>query len=485
VILICILLRPSSPQHSLMAPKAQPAAKSVTRGTKRSAAVLKRPAAASSSSPGGRKITASQRQSVVTALEGADELPQKVRDMLASLAAQDLSDSLHPYQEAAMAVVGEALTDIETRLRREFEEARAVFEKDADKSAREEALCQAKAYLDEQQQQIQHLKPAIKESAQAMKSKQEELQSARAAQKSLRTEHSQLEAKIVQLQAAEKDIYEPLKETSAIGREGQKKVEVLQKVGKDFGFHDVLMDVLPVVLKKQPNRRRTFDGVALQHFEVEVSRHSATLGAALKEREACIEETSEVLQALRSALDHAKTEHASHTSALAQARENLTTGKNELLEAQRRVRMFDSDMRKCVRDLEDKAAKLKAFQKGPLAAFQKLSNRAPVEVPAPAAAVSASASASDTDDSDAMEATSADEEGSNDQDEDPEAMETRPIREEGLTDEDEDSDVMKARAAQDEGLTDEDENSDDMRAESIEERVSPNHAIQPRAHTFP
>jgi len=368
-----------------MAPKATPAAKSVTKGTKhRANLVKKRPAAASSAgSAGGRRVTASQCRSIVAALEGAEELPRNVRDMLASLVGQSLSDSQHPYQEAAMAVVGDALTDIEARLSSEWQEAKAIHEAEEDKPAREEAVQQAELYMSEQKQSIDQLKQSIKDSSQALKTAQDELHGAKAAQKSMQTEQKRLEAKKMQLQTVDKDTYRPLKDTSASGQQGNKMLKILRKTGKVFNFHEVLMDVLPVVLKKQPDRRRTFDGITMQQVEHEFSKHGAALEAALREREAVIEESSTAVQAANTAVDDAKTQHSSKTQELTQAEENLIMGKTTLMEARRRVRTYDSDMRKTAKDLANKAAKLQAFQQGPMAAFRELSKRAaPMEVEA-------------------------------------------------------------------------------------------------------
>mmetsp|Transcript_2986 Transcript_2986/g.5449 ORF Transcript_2986/g.5449 Transcript_2986/m.5449 type:complete len:411 (+) Transcript_2986:89-1321(+) len=362
-----------------MAPKTSNAGKSATKGTKSRASILKKPAAASRCSGEGRRITVSQCRSIVAAMDGAEELPKNVRNMLASLVEQNLSDSQHPYQEGAMAVVGEALTDIEARLSSEWEEAKAEYEADADKSAREEALQQAESYISEQKQSIIDLKQAIKESAQAVTTAQEELNGAKMAQKSTHADKKRLEAKMMQLQTAEKDTYQPLKEASASGQKGTKSVKLLRKVGKDFGFHDVLMSVMPFVLKKQPDRRRTFDGITMQQLESEFSKHGAALEAALKEREAVMEESSEAVQAAHAAVQDAKTQHSSNSKALTQAEDNLVAGKSALLDARRRVRTFDSELRKSERDLASKASRLQAFQQGPLAAFRELSNRAPVD----------------------------------------------------------------------------------------------------------
>merc|ERR550532_2173005 len=112
-------------------------------------------------------------------------------------------------------------------------------------------------------------------------------------------------------------------------------IRSLKKVGKDFGFHDVLMDAFPMVLSKQPDRRRTFDGITLQQLESEFVKHSGALEAARRGGETVITESSEAVHAAQAAVTSAKTEHQNNTTALAQAEGNLVTGKSALAEARR------------------------------------------------------------------------------------------------------------------------------------------------------
>merc|ERR1711964_261558 len=91
------------------------------------------------------------------------------------------------------------------------------------------------------------------------------------------------------LEATQKKAYGPLKEVRAQGLNGEKRLKDLRKVGKEFGFHQVLLNTMPAILRKQPDRRQTFDGVAMQQFDTEFAKHFNKLDMATKQSETAIE----------------------------------------------------------------------------------------------------------------------------------------------------------------------------------------------------
>merc|ERR1712050_449017 len=101
-----------------------------------------------------------------------------------------------------------------------------------------------------------------------------EVDNAKAQQRFAEFEIKQVEGKRKQLENVEKDALQFLKEEAAVGPDGQKRLKMLRQVGQAYKFHPELMQVLPSVFKKELDKRRTFDNVILQHFEVEFAKHS-------------------------------------------------------------------------------------------------------------------------------------------------------------------------------------------------------------------
>merc|ERR1712176_513944 len=108
------------------------------------------------------------------------------------------------------------------------------------------------------------------------------------------------------LESTKETVFAPLKDNMAKGNKGQKQIKVIRKVGKEFGFHDVLLDSIPAVLRKQPDRRQTFDGVALRSLSSEFSKHVDKLMTAAKENEVAFAEHLKAEQVAQENLGIAK-----------------------------------------------------------------------------------------------------------------------------------------------------------------------------------
>mmetsp|Transcript_75905 Transcript_75905/g.210691 ORF Transcript_75905/g.210691 Transcript_75905/m.210691 type:complete len:376 (+) Transcript_75905:331-1458(+) len=175
----------------------------------------------------------------------------------------------------------------------------------------------------------------------------------------------------VKLEEAKKE-FEPFKEAPIEGSEGKKRIQSLRKIGKEFGFHDVLLSALPAVLSKPLDKRRTFDGVAIKLFETEIRRHSSAAGAAVHDREEAVNKQFDAIQAAKQALILAKSTETQVNRALSEAEKAMDAGKALLKSCRQRVRSFDPNMRRATSDLSQAKARLDAFHVGPLAAYEAL-----------------------------------------------------------------------------------------------------------------
>merc|ERR1712060_209626 len=118
------------------------------------------------------------------------------------------------------------------------------------------------------------------------------------------------------LQNTAMSTYGPLKEASAGGAKGQKQLKNLCKIGKDFGFHEVLVGALPAILRKQPDKRRTFDGLAMTHLEAEFEKQKANLDSAIQNEEASLAERSTAVRVAHDSVANAKEQQQSSAHAV-------------------------------------------------------------------------------------------------------------------------------------------------------------------------
>lgn len=175
-----------------------------------------------------------------------------------------------PYRNAAIQMVREALSGTEQQLESALAEAKEKVEgAAADRDSREAALEAAEANVATIQQSLIDAKASLKDVASAAEAARKDLKSLSAAHKVQAGELQAAASRVQRLQAAEQEIYKPLKEAAkaTFGPEERKQLNSLRKVGKAFGFHDTLMESVPSVLKKQLDKRRTFDNFVMGEME--------------------------------------------------------------------------------------------------------------------------------------------------------------------------------------------------------------------------
>jgi len=273
-------------------------------------------------------------------------------------------------------MVREALASTERRLagelRRTQDKVDGVQE---DKVAREAAVTDAEAHLNDLKNTIIDSKIAIKESNTSMGTSRKCLKTLQGAQKSSLEKLNTIAAKVGQLHDVEKDAYQPLKEVAAQGRKGHEQLKCIRKLGKDFGFQEALLESVPGVLKRSLERRRTFDGFVMSQLEREFMKHYTDLEGKLRDSEEEFQEHSHAVKEAQTLLDESGSSFEESNQRLDEALVALSPGKKSLMEVRQHVRKFDSDMQKRVRDLTLAQGRLDAFRSGPLAAFQELQRR--------------------------------------------------------------------------------------------------------------
>merc|ERR1739848_936288 len=152
-----------------------------------------------------------------------------------------------------------------------------------------------------------------------MGTKRQAITAAKSSQKKALVTMKGTQARKHRLEAAEKYSFGPLKETIAKGADGQKRLSILRRAGKEFGFHEEMMKVLPSVLKKEFDKRQTFDGLVVERLDKEFEKHSGVLDTQLEECETVERECSSSLQAAQSEMQAAQEEQKAQVKALAEA----------------------------------------------------------------------------------------------------------------------------------------------------------------------
>jgi len=261
---------------------------------------------------------------------------------------------------------------VEKALEAQRGKAQAVVEgAEVEKEARAAAQSTAESQLCDLKQAVADQKAVVADSAKAIEEQKAAVQAARAAQRGAEAEVKGSESRKRQLETVEKESYEPLKDSAVAGASGQKRLATLRKFGRDHGFHKELLAVLPAILQKQPDKRRTFDGLCMQQLEVEFARQAGSLDTAARDSEMLVARREDELQAAQDALQEARERQRTSVRELAAAEAALEAGKKSIVEAKRHVRRLPADMKLAERQFVLAEARVEKFRKGPLAAYQK------------------------------------------------------------------------------------------------------------------
>jgi hypothetical protein len=191
----------------------------------------------------------------------------------------------HPYQTQAVDILKEALTGMKKQMQDSIVQAQAkVDNADQESELRSSTLEQAKAALEDLSQRTIAAKDALKDDKATLGLTKASQSTAESALESIDAEAASMGEKREMLEAALKEMYEPLKVSKASGAEGRKAVSTLVKIFRDVGFEGGFVDLVPETFRKDPEERGTFDRLLEEH----VQRHSAKF---IAEAEAAIKAT--------------------------------------------------------------------------------------------------------------------------------------------------------------------------------------------------
>eukprot|EP00927_Polykrikos_kofoidii_P084439 TRINITY_DN8895_c0_g1_i1.p1 TRINITY_DN8895_c0_g1~~TRINITY_DN8895_c0_g1_i1.p1 ORF type:complete len:473 (-),score=105.02 TRINITY_DN8895_c0_g1_i1:167-1492(-) len=313
---------------------------------------------------------------IINALEGVEELPKSVKPMLAELLRRswEAPEGLaQQFQEPLVRLVSASLQEVESRLREDFRQWNAIVEDgDAVLAERESGVEMAEARLHDLKQAVKNRHAELEAAVKALHKSREER---RSREKDCRREEATSRAVTAQfneLHATETNTYQVLKQAAAVGEEAQKGLTALRRVGKHFGFHEVLLDTLPSVLKTKPEKRRTFDDIALKQLEVEFAKHISDREAEMKKSLLAVRDHQARVHDARAAVRDAEAEREAKTKEITRAEKEVEAGKAALKEARKKLRRFCTDVRSAPKNLAKAEKRLNSFIDGPLIAFKEL-----------------------------------------------------------------------------------------------------------------
>jgi len=355
----------------------KPAGKSARAKAESSKATTAKATEATKRRPAASSAQVSQkRRKIVSAIKGVAELPPDVREMLAGLVEKSVGakdGQVHPYHEQASTMVAGALADMEGQLRGLLTTARAKVSGSAsDKEASAEALQIAEDNLPLLKAALADKKAALTAAGKAIQVAQRDVQVYKIAEKTATLALRVHTKRKDHLRQTEEESYGALKDAPALGPQGQKQLKTLRKVGREFGFHEVLLEALPAILKKQPDRRRTFDTSALTHLEAEFQKRACKIDADIKTQQADLDAKHAAVQTAEEAVHLAELQREVASAELQAAEAGLAAGKQTLKDTRKQLQKLDADAVRAVRELSRIEADYNEFARGPLAAFQEI-----------------------------------------------------------------------------------------------------------------
>jgi len=132
---------------------------------------------------------------------------------------------------------------------------------------------------------------------------------------------------------------------------------------------------MPSILKKQLDRRQTFDTVAIKAFDAEMAKHLCKLQSAAMESEIAFRDKTAAVRAAEGAIVSAKENRDTISKELAAATTVLAHGVKALGIAKQHLRDFPKDAKQAANALNRAQAQLSAFRAGPLGAVEELQIR--------------------------------------------------------------------------------------------------------------
>jgi len=292
----------------------------------------------------------------------------------------------HSYQNTAVQMLGETVAAVQSQMQNAVAQSQATVDNsDREKATRDTAFERATANLASLEEKAVAAKADVDNGKTAVADAKAALASAEEAIQSNEAEITQTTEQKAKLETALKDVYEPLKTSKATGRDGRKALDSLEKVFTDVGLEAGLVEHVPETLRKDPEARRTFDGLVLKHVDEQAAKFLAKAEGSLQKAGQSTAGLADDKAKAQAACSAAAGKLSGSSDAKHAAQAALNEGQDSLKAAQSAVSGFEREMANAADALEDSKSALTAFTDGALHSFALLRDMAPPPAPEPEA----------------------------------------------------------------------------------------------------
>lgn len=275
-------------------------------------------------------------------------------------------DKAAPLLGAALAHASESLESEVRRLQGTVDEAQAAVE------AGTRAQADADGRLQEALKAEVEGKVQLKGAEKAIADNGKAILGAMAGKQGAEAQVAAMQGRKRQLEETAEKVYRPLKEARVEGREAGKQISHLCKVGKKHGLHSELLSVAPAILRKQLDKRQTFDRLTVQSLDAEFTKHVQALTSKIQDGEQTSQEHSEALDAKRAAMLAARAQRKEWARKITQAAAAVRKSKEDAAAVRKRVKALPLALNKAKLQLEEAKGRVSKFRCGPLAAYTRV-----------------------------------------------------------------------------------------------------------------
>jgi len=276
-----------------------------------------------------------------------------------------------------VAMVGEALSEIGTKINQSIAEASAEVASADTRKASLEAACQAcEKTLEDKKAVVSSKKEAFDASTAAKKAGAVALKEAEKDEKAGNKELDEAAGKKGELDTFRSITYKELTENTAT----KAGTNALAKLGKNFTYDGELIKALTSAFAKATDTRGTFDKLVVSQFEEQMDKTAAGLSATLAQGEPGKQERAAKVASAKSSLEVSLVADDACSSALVDAKTAETEAQQGLDSAKKELAAFAPGLEKTCARFDGLKAGLTEFSENAMANFKELEVR---EVPPP------------------------------------------------------------------------------------------------------
>jgi len=328
---------------------------------------------------------------VASALLDAEGLPENVREMMANSLPSCLNlckADRHDFQHRVVAMVGEALHEMGSKINQSISEAEIEVESADSRKVTLDAACETlENTLEDRKLTVRNKKEALEASTAAKKVAIVALKEAEKEEKHGNKELDDAGGKKDELESFRSTIYDDLIKNTA----SKLGTQALTKLGKTFTYDSELIKALASAFAKAPDTRGTFDLLVISQFEDQMDKSLAGLTATLAQGEPGKHQRAAHVFSAKSSLDVSQVADDACCQALVDARNAENEAQKELDACKKEIADFAPNLGTTKTRCEVLKSALTDFSEKSLATFKELEARAvpPPQDEQPAADTSA------------------------------------------------------------------------------------------------